>query len=227
MSRTVFNHSGLVRALADLAVAETPDSKQSFADKLGQWLGFAEALSLYSALNPGTEQTSPLRTRVGTPAELRAAFERVRNALADSANATVPEPGGDGADFTPYHRHHLARQREMSAEIGLLRASVRTALARRSPALKRLAALDAVMEQALAARERNLLASVPQRLSKRFQHLNAAHLANVDAPGQAPQPDGWLAAYCAEMRTVLLAELELRLRPVDGLIAALENDMTG
>lgn len=227
MSRTVFNHSGLVRALADLAVAETPDSKQSFADKLGQWLGFAEALSLYSALNPGTEQTSPLRTRVGTPAELRAAFERVRNALADSANATVPEPGGDGADFTPYHRHHLARQREMSAEIGLLRASVRTALARRSPALKRLAALDAVMEQALAARERNLLASVPQRLSKRFQHLNAAHLANADAPGQAPQPDGWLAAYCAEMRTVLLAELELRLRPVDGLIAALENDMTG
>nr|MBL8457081.1 DUF3348 family protein [Zoogloeaceae bacterium] len=224
MSRTVFNHSGLVRALADLAVAETPDSKQSFADKLGQWLGFAEALSLYSALNPGTEQTSPLRTRVGTPAELRAAFERVRNALADSANATAPEPGDD---FTPYHRHHLARQREMSAEIGLLRASVRTALARRSPALKRLAALDAVMEQALAARERNLLASVPQRLSKRFQHLNAAHLANADAPGQAPQPDGWLAAYCAEMRTVLLAELELRLRPVDGLIAALENDMTG
>ena len=40
------------------------------------------------------------------------------------------------------------------------------------------------------------------------------------------QPDGWLALFRKDLRAVLLAELALRLQPVEGLIAALDNEVT-
>lgn len=139
----------------------------------------------------------------------------------------------DGAaDFAPYHRYYLAHQRDMSSSIGPLRANVRAALSRQSPALKRLAALDAVLDQTLTARERNLLATVPARLARRFEHLFTAHQAALneaqaaDDPARWMQPGGWLAIFCGEMQAVLLAELELRLQPIAGLIEALDNEMT-
>lgn len=237
ISRTALNHSSLVRSLNGLAVSEVSESKQSFAERLGQWLGFNEALSLYSALNPGGSNVSTPGSRDVEPSAIRAEFRRVRDTLVDALSAAPPAPGkgdaGPTPDFALYHRHYLARQRQMSTDIGLLRAGVRTALARRSPALKRLAALDAVMDQALAARERNLLATVPVFLQKRFEHLHTAHenaqadvaeMAEGDVPAPGWQP-GWLATYCGEMQAVLLAELELRLQPVAGLIAALEDEV--
>lgn len=229
MSHKVLNHSSLVRALAGLADAAVPASKQSFAERLGQWIGFNEALSLYSALNPGAAEAAKPRPRPVESAAVRAEFTRVRDALVAvlvEAPAAAPQAQGEGAAyFTPYHRHYLARQRQMSTDIGLLRANVRAALSRHSPAMKRLSALDAVMDQALAVRERNLLATLPVFLNKRFEQLCMAHAAESGAgeDGQRRQPGDWLATFCGEMRAVLLAELELRLQPVDGLIAALEN----
>jgi Protein of unknown function (DUF3348) len=35
------------------------------------------------------------------------------------------------------------------------------------------------------------------------------------------KPGGWLSAFCIEMRELLLAELEVRLQPVVGMINAL------
>ena len=135
----------------------------------------------------------------------------------------------DAADFLPYQRYYLAHQRDMNASIGPLRASVRSALADHSPALKQLAALDGVLDQALGPRERNLLASVPQLLAKRFEQLHQAHktarvdTAAPDDPEAWLQPGGWLAVFCKDMQAVLLAELDVRLQPVAGLIDALGN----
>jgi hypothetical protein len=248
MPRTRFNSSGLVRALSDLAVAEVPGSKQSFADRLGQWLDFTDALALFSALNAGTAAgVEPRAAAPSTAGELaRQEFERVRAALADSittdgmlapgrAGIALPLPAqrasvDSAADFAPYHRCYLAHQRNMNLSIGPLRASVRAALSRHSPALGRLASLDAVMDQALAARERNLLATVPSLLARRFEQLFKAHQAALaeaqvaDEPGQWMQAGGWLAAFCSEVQAVLLAELDLRLQPVAGLIAALDHE---
>lgn len=240
ISRTALNHSSLVRALDGLAVAEVSESKQSFAERLGQWLGFNEALSLYSVLNPGGAELARSGSKTVEPGAIREEFRRVRDNLVDALSGASPAPGKADADadptpdFAPYHRHYLARQRQMNTDISLLRANVRTVMASRSPALKRLAALDAVMDQALAARERNLLATVPAFLKKRFEHLYAAHQsamaatdnnAEADTPAHWMQPGGWLATYCGEMQAVLLAELELRLQPLAGLIAALENEV--
>lgn len=244
LPRTRFNTAALVRALTDLAVADVADSKQPFADRLGQWLGFNDALALFSALNAGTAaegEAAPV-TAAGAVVQAHA---RVRTALAQSIAADgvfrpgkarielpTPLPGmsvEEAADFGPYHRYYLAHQRDMSTSIGPLRATVRAELVRRSADLKRLAALDAVLDQALAARERALLATVPGLLAKRFEQLFKAHQAAlaetqaVDDTRRWLQPGGWLAVFCRELQTVLLAELELRLQPVSGLIAALEQ----
>jgi hypothetical protein len=57
----------------------------------------------------------------------------------------------------------------------------------------------------LAAREAKLLATVPTWLEKRFEHLRGT---------------GELARYAPEQLTVLLAELNVRLLPVVGLVEA-------
>nr|MBL8410417.1 DUF3348 domain-containing protein [Dechloromonas sp.] len=247
MTGSTLNSARLVRVLASLAVAEVGESKLSFAERLGQWLDFTDAMSLFSALNEGAGGASAA-TKQGADAALFAEFDRVRRSLAESittdgvlnpgrARIKLPTPAPNAspesaADFSPYHRYCLAHQRDMGAAIAPLRAAARTVLAARSPALKQLATLDAVLEQALANRERNLLASVPLLLAKRFGNLYKAHRAawegpvETDDPALWMQPEGWLAGYCGEMQAVLLAELDVRLQPVAGLVEALGKEVT-
>lgn len=246
LPRTRFHSSGFIRLLADFAAADSADSRQSFADRLGQWLDYKDAIALFSVLHGNPASAAPPQA-TGAGEAVQKEFVRVRAALVDSIVADgvlnpgkvrikLPapawHPSDDGAaDFAPYQRYYLAHQRDMNASIGPLRASVRAALATSSPALRRLAALDAALDQALGARERSLLATVPQLLARRFEQLHRAHtLARGD--GQAPddpaqwmQPGGWLAAFCKDMQAVLLAELDLRLEPVAGLMEALGNEV--
>ena len=70
-----------------------------------------------------------------------------------------------------------------------------------------------VLDQALAPRERSLLATVPQLLGRRFEQLHQAHrsaLSTPDDPARWLQPGAWLHTFCQDMRLVLLAELDLR-----------------
>lgn len=240
--RTSFDSSRLIRALSDLVSTDATPPRQSFADRLGQWLDFADAIALFSALNGSTDAAGGPAT-AEHPA-LRDEFARVRGALLDSINTDgvltpgkarirLPAPAWHAstpgaADYLPYHRYYLAHQRDMGAAIAPLRASVRAGLAQRAPALRQLAALDGVLDQALAPRERSLLATVPQLLGRHFEQLHQAHrsaLPTPDDPARWLQPGAWLHTFCQDMRVVLRAELELRLQPVAGLMDAL-NEVT-
>ncbi len=219
--RISFNSSSLVRLLAAWTAAGAAESKRSLAEGLGLWLGWADAIALSAVLN-GNPALPP-----GKPVAAGSAgqeFARVRAELAlairtDDALA-AGRPGGDTdldgtADFAPYRRCHLAHQRSMEARIAPLRAALRAALSGVSPGLGRLAALDAVMEQALAAHERSSLSSVSALLEKRFHGLRRAH----------QETGAWLAVFCRDMQAVLLAELDIRLQPVEGLMEALDHEM--
>ena len=242
--RTSFDSSKLIRALSDLVSTDTADSRGSFADRLGHWLDFSDAIALFSALG-GSTSAPRGDVPVGDQA-LREEFIRVRGTLADSihtdgvlgpgkARIRLPAPAWhasiDGAaDYLPYHRYYLAHQRDMAAAIAPLRASVRTELARQSAALRQLATLDGVLDQALAPRERTLLATVPQLLGRRFEQLHQAHRGalpadQADDPAGWLQPGAWLTRFCHDMKAVLQAELDLRLQPVAGLLEAL-NEVT-
>ena len=84
-----------------------------------------------------------------------------------------------------------------------------------------LAAVDQVMERALARRERALLGSAPALLGEHFERLR---LAAQDEAAAAPRAQAWLDTFRRDMRSLLLAELDVRLQPAEGLLSALRNN---
>lgn len=250
LPRTNFSTSKLTRLLADLNLVDAAGPGPAFAEKLGRWLNVADAMTLYAAHHAGAANPSAARAADVAAAYAAAAAEyaRVRAALANSI-AQRGSPGAGGrplslpqpdpaapteiaAAYEPYRRYHLAHQRHMDAAIGPLRAGVRAALARAVPALGKLAALDAAFDAILSGREGKLAATVPALLEKRFEQLRAAHRQTLAATPQADdpaawtQPGGWLARFCQELQQALLAELDLRLQPVAGLMEAFSNEVS-
>jgi Protein of unknown function (DUF3348) len=132
------------------------------------------------------------------------------------------------ADYPVFRQRYLSMQQAMETGIGNLRGRLREKLAATTLAMTQLAEVDAVMERALSPRERSLLAAVPGLLGGHFERLRQAEqktLADAQAPGDAPAitPGAWLAVFRKDMQSVLLAELELRFQPVEGLLAALRT----
>ncbi|HKX41163.1 MAG TPA: DUF3348 family protein [Burkholderiaceae bacterium] len=202
--------SELIRLLARLAGAPPTRHGQTFAERLGHWLSWSDAISLSAALNTGPSASGPGRSR-GPDGE-EADFQRVRAALEASIAAGPRERASSPTDFGPHRRHCIAQQQAMQDAIGALRERLRHALSRRSPAAARLAAIDGVMDQTLAPRERSLLGLVPLRLQAHFERLQRA-AGDADA--------GWPQTFRDDMDLVLRAELEHRLLPAQGLLDAL------
>ena len=245
--RAGFTGSALVRWLAGLGDLDVPESRQVFAERLSQWLAWTDAIALSAALDGSTAQ-APTDQRVTKTSDSAEAAEcaRLRAALtsaitrdnafgADKTRVTSQAPDrsvsaeispDNARDFTPHRRRYVARQQAMEASIGPLRARLRTALANRSPAMARLAAIDAVMEQLLAPREHHLLATVPTLLEKQFDRLARAEQAARDDTPAMDATSEWLVAFTQDMQGVLIAELDIRMQPVEGLLAALRSTST-
>jgi hypothetical protein len=176
------------------------------------------------------------------PARVKPAKTTKRPSAQALAADPPAAPPDDPADFAPCRRQLTAHQRTMTERIATLRADVRLALTNQSAALGQLAAVDAVMDDALAAREKHVLSLVPALLERRFDKLLAENQAPADAavpephPAQAesaaatppapPAPPPWRIACGREMQDVLLAELDLRLQPVQGMVDALDQEIT-
>ncbi len=224
LPRTPFNSPPLVRLLAALSPTALPAPavpRSTVGERLGTWLDWTDAIALAHTLNQppavGTAPASGGQTQTQTQTQPHAqgaaalALAGVRETRARAITADpVFQPGqADGDDVVPYRRAAQAQQRAMAAAIGPLRAQLRGLLAAATPALAHLAALDATLEAALGDRERHALQAVVQRLAQHFQQLRQA---------RAP---GWLAQFHHAMQQVLLAELDLRLQPAQGLLDAL------
>lgn len=206
--RTGFTGSALTRLLAQLTELDVPESEKAFADRLSDWLSWTDAILLSSAMNGATAASSGAR---GAASSVEAEYTRVRAALTGAIGAD----GATAGDFPSYRRRYLARQQAMEAGIGPLRAKLRARLAAGSPGMARLAALDAVMEQVLGGHEQRLLATVPALLEKHFERLRQ--------PDSEAPPEGWQDLFGRNMQGVLLAELDIRLQPVEGLLEALRK----
>ena len=160
--------SELTRLLACFAGNPPADVRPAFAERLGHWLKWTDAALLSAALNNSPAAAAP--SRAAALGAEQADFQRVRATLEASIAAGPREATAGAIDFGPYRRHCIDQQQAMDAAIGALRQRLREALSRRSSELARLAAIDAVMDQTLAARERGLLGLVPlPGLTKRRQ----------------------------------------------------------
>jgi len=239
--RTGRSGPALIRLLARLTDIEVSESGQALSERLSQWLGWTDAIALSAALDGG-----PPAVPAGPPAQAEAGERecaRVRGTLAGAIAADrilAPAPARAGrahapssgaaatgtAEYLVYRERYRYLQQSMENAVGALRTRLRTMLAAATPEMARLAVLDAVMERALGARERSLLAGVPALLEARFERLRQA--AEEDPPEAGPAARGaWLDAFRHDMRSVLLAELDVRLQPVEGLLAALRASRPG
>lgn len=227
LPRTRINSAELVRLLAELTPAQAPDASQTLAEQLSQWLGWTDAIALSAALNAPVPARAPAAARRLAPA-MPAAAQRVRQALWRDIDADPlwaprgPRAAGwaeEAQDPAAYRRQYRSHQQAMAQALGPLRARVRAALAECSAALGQLAALDAVLEQALAARERQGLALVPELLMQHGQRLQRQPVP----PGAAPPLPAWVAGHAALVPAVLRAELALRWQPIAGMLDALAS----
>ncbi|AOI84864.1 DUF3348 domain-containing protein [Burkholderia cepacia] len=193
--RPALSGPALVRLLARLADADVAESRQTLSDRLSQWLGWTDAITLSSALN-----ASPPGVAAGVRGyDAERDCARVRHELAQAITATnrprarrrpgdPPPPAADTADFADFRQRYLSLQQDMETAIGQLRGRLRVALAACSSGMARLATLDAIMERVLGARERSLLSAVPALLGTRFGRLRDAErqaLADADAEAAA------------------------------------------
>ncbi|MBR7944918.1 DUF3348 domain-containing protein [Burkholderia cenocepacia] len=196
----------LVRLLARLADADVAESRQTLSDRLSQWLGWTDAITLSSALN-----ASPPGVAAGVRGyDAERDCARVRHDLAQAITAgnrprmrrrpgDLPPPAADTADFADFRQRYLTLQQDMETAIGQLRGRLRGALAARSSGMARLATLDTIMERVLGARERSLLSAVPALLGTRFARLrDAERQALADAESAAAAAAGSDAAAAAD-----------------------------
>ena len=235
--RTGLNGSALVGLLAQLALIEQPAAAPSFVEGMGRWLGWKEAIPLSAVLQqaaPGHAVAAPRAAAavlavlavlaadaqaIANAEALGRELARVQAVLAQAIQTDRDTVREDGHHFLPFRRRCLTLQQAMDASVGPLREQLRAAVARRSPTLARLAALDAVMAQALAPREQTLLALLPVLLEKHFLQLRPAQ--------PHTEPHTWLDTFRQDMRQLLLAELDLRLQPCLGLLSSLRSVSQG
>jgi hypothetical protein len=251
LPRTNFHSSTLIRCLTDLCIIDAVEPENAFAEKLGLWVHFTDAIQLSAVHNDGIAASQKAKDKdqsedSSVNLAIGIAFNNVKSKLENSISKScsphlgkshihlpVPRlelPMEIGATFTPYRRFYEAHQRDIELSIQPLRVNVRAALASASPQLKQLAELDAALEQILIERESKLLASIPVLLKKRFEHLFSVHQQHLfdtqqtDKPASWMQTGSWLAQFCQDMHMLLLAELELRLQPTMGLMEALKQE---
>ena len=229
--RTPLTGSTFIRTLAALNDVPATEAPDAFAQRLAHWFDWTHAFSLSAALGdaasradvPGFGGRGALHADERELARVRAALAK---AVADAPNAAAeprrvgrplaaaPVPVEALVDFTTFRQRYTRCQLAMETQIVPLRRRLRASLADRSSALAKLAELDTVMEQVVGAQERALLATVASRLEPRFDQLRGAD-------GDATSPPGpWLERFRQEMRGLLMAELDLRLQPVEGLLEA-------
>jgi hypothetical protein len=248
--RTNFHSSRLIRCLADLAIVDAVEPGNAFAEKLGMWIHFSDAVTLSAVHSDSIANPSKMQPKIQHEQPFAAAagieFDRIQAILMNSimkscspnlgkTHLKLPTPTLElpidlATTYAPYRRFYEAHQRDMELSVQPLRINVREALAKASPRLRKLADLDATLEKILRERERQLLSKVPLLLKKRFEQLFKAHqqmlvdTQQADNPAGWTQAGGWLARFCNDMQTLLLAEVELRLQPTVGLIEALKQD---
>jgi hypothetical protein len=223
-----FSSLHLVRLLQAWAPVTEEPLRQDVPERLGNWLSAFDSVKLDGALQAISAYGSQTSGQRGQPVDVPALEALWRRAKAEMTDLIASK-----ADHGPHHQHYAELQRQMDTRVSDCRARVRQALGKASPRLRQLAALDGVMAGMLGDREHKLLAAVPVYLERRFTHRRQIHQQGSVAAGIADEDDdarrwqqagGGLEGFQQDMRELLLAELQVRLQPILGLIEAAQEE---
>lgn len=141
-----------------------------------------------------------------------------------------PDTPNCSAAFSPYRKTYLATQGKLDIACHRLRLNTARAVARLSPDMNRIASLDNTLGNIFYHGQQQSFSRIPILLETHFGHLLSGQWKtlsrkNPEADDLAPwfAPGGWVILFCERMRDLLLAELELRLQPVLGLVESTDR----
>jgi len=241
-SSTLPERSRLVRLLTELSVAKVGPGEQNLAEQLGRLIGVSDSIALSRSL--GTLPLNKAKSVVDSVDEVRNEILRCRREMMRiivTSFAANPEGIGIQAPsvstgtrasalqtYEPYQRFYSMHQAEMAGSVQQLRVQVRSCVSGFSVELHQLAELDEMLSDSLAGHTAKLFNVTPKLLESRFKQLLEAHLeksggVNDTEPSQWLIPGGWLELFYKDMQELLLAELDVRLQPVVGLLEALNE----
>lgn len=222
--------SRLVRLLRSWDPPEAEAAGPDPAEGMAAWLGAFDTITLQATLGQlerlPQRPPAPVSALESAARDLAAEAAQVRDALLSAiAREVLPLAAARGPDaaWSTYAERQQELQRRMEQMTGDLREQVRSRIAVLSDRLRRLAVLDATLAPVLAGREQQLLPALAGPLKRRCAALRRA--VPADSPEPTPEPPGWLADFDKDWRALLLAELELRLEPVQGLLDALDHEL--
>lgn len=223
-----------------------PDDATRRALRWNQWLGTVGAIRLSRALHAIDALPAHANDHHVMPevTELKAAVEATKAEVVAfiHAPAVQPKPGreradnshlappdrGLEADLAVHGQRLMDIQKQMQTQLSALRAHLRSALTQGPRALQQLAALDAEMETLLGEREQRLWSFIPAQIEARWAHWHPQHALERPAPPDAPlqqghQPGDWLRRFEQDAQALLLTEMQARLQPIMGLLAAAQD----
>lgn len=235
-----------MRFLADLSISEIEPTRKGFAQRFGQLIDLSDSINLSNVHGELRRiKFDPLDI---TSEAIHQEFLRVRQtAVQNIIKSFEPHRGpstvrlsfprvcvDDDASFEPFQRFYLAHQREIDLRVQYIQSYMRDSVSGLSPTLAKLAALDTAIGDTLAAHTHKAFAVVPKLLAKRFEHLLEEHQQGslpledasfeaIKLPDQQAKPAPWLKTLRSDMQGLLLAELEVRLLPVLGLVEAVNE----
>ena len=196
--RTGLTDSALVRLLARLTDITVPESRQGFADRLSQWFGWTDAISLSAALD-GSAAAPAARARPGRAERTRSGrragglgegHRRTRRLCVRFRARTV------GATWPGNRRW---RRPSAPCAAGCARGS-----RPRRPRWPGCAAWTSSWSRCSVRRSSRLLATVPGLLEKHFERLRqAAEARRRRATARPARPPGWTCS-ASDMQGVLL-----------------------
>jgi hypothetical protein len=216
----------LVRLLRDLQVADAEVSHQHFAGRLARLIDLADSINIADA--HGQLRAMAFEPTTASNAAIKQQFLRSRTAMMQAVikgldpqagparsklptPETPPSPLDKTAAAEPYLKFYATQQGQIDANVQRLQKRVREAVAGLSPKLAQLCALDTALGDTLAVHSRKFFAVIPRLLQQYFEQQLQA------------EPEQWRRFHqqlCARIQGLLLAEIEVRLEPVLGLIEA-------
>lgn len=225
-----FRGSQMIRFLDELHIADQPVSPERFSGRLAELIDLSHSVKISIAHTAMSRmEFEPFDNSFDTARDevMRVHGETVDiivKAFTDHTGSTrlkAPKPerlnnDNQKAAIKPFLSFYVYYQRMLDSKINVLREYIRNSACGLSVKLAQLAKLDEVLADTLVAHERKSFAQVPVLLERRFsEQLQRA---------QAAQLSELYASFCRDLQALLLAELEVRMLPVLGLIESIEAE---
>ncbi|MFK7732922.1 MAG: DUF3348 family protein [Pseudomonadales bacterium] len=225
-----YRGSQMIRFLDELQITDEPVSPERFSGRLAELIDLSQSVKISIAHTAMSRmEFEPFDNSFDTARDevMRVHADTVDiivKAFTDHTGSTrlkAPKPErlnneSQKAAIKPFLSFYAYYQRMLDSKLNTLREYIRNSASGLSVKLAQLAKLDEVLADTLGAHERKSFAQVPILLERRFsEQLQRS---------QVGQLEELHTSFCRDLQALLLAELEVRMLPVLGLIESIEAE---